>query len=94
MKLAERYFTDDGKIIIQQTHDPNPTLNTVAAMRSAGIEGFGHNKLAARIPGWLIEQWLIEAGVSYQDEAAKREIIKKKILSGDIQKLRLWEGTY
>jgi len=41
----------------------------------------------------LLSQWLKEAGVSWGSKEAK-DVIKRKMLSGDFDKLRNWQGTY
>jgi hypothetical protein len=41
----------------------------------------------------LINEWLKEAGVAW-DDPAMDDIIKRKMLSGEFDKLRVWEGTY
>jgi hypothetical protein len=41
----------------------------------------------------LINEWLKEAGISW-DDPARADVVKRKMLSGDFDKLRVWEGTY
>ena len=94
MKLAERYFDDDGKLVIVETHDPNPVLDQVAAMKSAGHVGFSENRHVGRIPNFLLEQWLVEAGLSYTDDEAVKDLVKRKMLSGEFNNLRPWTGSY
>ena len=93
MKIAERAFDDDGKLIIQQTHDPNPVLDSVGRIKSAGITGRGENKLVGRIPMYLVNEWMKEAGIRWDDPAGK-DVIRKKLLSGEFSALRPWEGTF
>jgi hypothetical protein len=33
-------------------------------------------------------------GIKWGDVEARREVVKKKILSGEFDKLRVWKGTY
>lgn len=94
MKVAERYFDDDGKLIIQETHDPNPVLNRLAALRSGGKDGFGESKHVGTVPGWLLEQWLRDDGVSFTDQEAVRDVIRRKMNSGEFSALRNWQGRY
>ena len=94
MKLAERAFADDGKLVIVETHDPTPVLDQVAAMKSAGRVGFSENRHVGRIPNFLLESWLIETGLSYSDTAAVKDLVKRKMLSGEFNNLRPWLGSY
>ena len=42
----------------------------------------------------LLGEWLKEAGVEWHDTDAKAEVVKRKMLSGDFDKLRVWDKTY
>lgn len=94
MKTAERYFEDNGKLVIVETHDPTETLEQVSALKSGGHVGFSENRHVGRVPFYLLEQWLDEAGVRFDDQSAVKEVLHKKLLSGDFDKLRPWTGSY
>ena len=88
-----KHFHDDGKLILQRTHDPNPALERVKQLRDAGKQDFGDSKMIAEVPTWVVGEWLKEAGVAW-DDPAMDDVIKKKLLSGDVAAFRVWEGTY
>jgi len=88
-----RHFHDDGKLILQRTHDPNPVMERVKHLRDAGKQDFGDSKMIAEVPAWLVGEWLKEAGVAW-DDPAMDDVIKKKLLSGDVGAFRVWDGTY
>jgi len=46
------------------------------------------------IPIHIVKMWCDEAGIKWSDTQAKKEIIRKKMLSGDFDKLRVWKGTF
>jgi hypothetical protein len=94
MKIAEKVAVDDGKLLIQQTHDLNPAMERAAMLRQSGAGVLGEKRLVGTIPFALIETWAKEAGVDIQDREAVREIMHRKIMSGEFQKFRVWEGTY
>lgn len=95
MNLTEQFIDGDGdKFHIKRTFDASPVLTSTAALRSAGATGMSENKHIGRIPGWMITEWLKEAGVKWSDADARNEIIRKKLLSGEVAKLRVWEGTF
>lgn len=93
MKLSEKNVLQDGKLIRQRTFDATPQIEQAKALRDAGIDGYSENKLIARIPNWLIHEWLKEAGVSHSDPAAQ-DVLRKKLLSGDADAFRVWKGTF
>ena len=37
---------------------------------------------------------LKEAGVKWDDVEARQQVVKRKILSGEFDKFRVWKGTY
>lgn len=102
MKINEEVYEQDGKIVVKKTHDYNPVLKQMEQIREAGITSMGNDKSAfpesrfvGRIPLSMINEWLKEAGVKWDDTQARAEVIKRKILSGDFDKLRSdWKGTY
>ena len=96
MKINEQVHLDDksDKIIIQSTYDNNPTLERAEQLRKAKVGLTGENKLVGTIPIHIIKMWCDEAGVKWGDNEARKEIVKKKILSGDFDKLRVWKGTF
>lgn len=96
-KIAEKVHHDDGgdTLTIETIYDVEPTLKQVEHLKNAGFDQQkGDNRLVGRIPIHIMAQWLKEAGVDWSDHGAAQEVIKRKILSGDFAKFRVWEGTY
>ena len=93
MKIEEKMFHQDGKLIVQETHDWNPVLEKAAALRSSGAGVSGENRLVGLIDMKMWTEWAKEAGIPPSDPAMK-DVVKRKMLDGDFAKLRVWEGTY
>jgi len=93
MKIAEKWFEDGDKLVLQKTHDFTPALESAGELRSNGMTGFSENRHIGRIPLALVGIWLKEAGVKWDDPAAK-DVIRKKVMSGDYSNFRVWEGTF
>ena len=96
MKINEQVHYDkkNDKIIVESTHDNNPALIRAEQLREAKVGITGDNKLVGTIPIHIIKMWCDEAGVKWGDNEARKEIVKKKILSGEFDKLRVWKGTF
>lgn len=94
MKIAERAFEEDGKLIIQQTHDYSGILQQAKKLREAGCQDLGESKLVGRIPITLIREWCKEAGVKWSDVQARHDVVRRKLLSGEFDKFRVWNGRY
>ena len=84
----------DDKLLIKSTHSADSALKAVQSARDAGLGVNGDMRHVGRVPGALIAQWLKEAGVKWNDIAARNEVIKRKMLSGEFAAFRNWEGSY
>jgi hypothetical protein len=93
-KIAERMFEEDGKIIVQQTHDFSPVLERAKALKSAGADSFGESKLVGLVPMKVWAEWAKKWGVNPNDTAAMREVVAREMNSSDNAHLRVWEGRY
>jgi hypothetical protein len=96
MKIGEKIHHEDNgqKLVIEEIHENAPYLKQAEILRSAGAGMTGENRLVGRIPMHLISQWLREAGLRWDDHDAVQDLIRRKMLSGDFDKFRVWEGTY
>ena len=96
MKLNEQWAYDDAadRLLIKETHDVQPVLDGVAALKSAGLTGTAERRHVGRVPFAVLENWVREAGVSFDDPEAVKEVMHRKLLSGEFSKFRIWEGEY
>jgi hypothetical protein len=93
-KIGERMFIEGDKIVLHERHDLNPYLETARQYRDAGVGQSGEHRLVGHLPMSLVADWVREAGLKWDDTEAVQEVIKKKILSGDFDKFRVWEGRW
>lgn len=96
MKLGEKILYDhaEDKVVVQKTHDVTPEMHRAQMLRDAGAGQSGESRLVGTIPLHLIAEWCKEAGVKWDDVQARQEVMKRKILSGEFDKFRVWKGTY
>ena len=96
MKIKEIVHHDDGgdTLTIEKVYDNEPVLRQVEKIKHSGLGQTGDKRLVGRIPMHIMSQWLKEAGVDWSDHGAAQEVIKRKMLSGDFNKFRVWEGKY
>tara|TARA_R110000796_G_scaffold28405_2_gene77735 strand:+ start:690 stop:977 length:288 start_codon:yes stop_codon:yes gene_type:complete len=95
MKINEKvHFDGSDKFVIQTTHSNTPYIEQAKIIRDSGAGVTGDNKLVGRIPMHLVNAWLKEAGIKWSDHEAKKDLIRKKMLSGEFDALRVWKGTY
>lgn len=93
-KIAERIFEDEGKLIVQQTHDFNPVLEKAKALKSAGADGLGESKLVGLVPMKMWHEWAKKWGVNPNDTKAMREVVARELNDSDNAHLRVWEGKF
>jgi hypothetical protein len=93
-KETVHYDSDGRTFTVQRQYDVNPTLEQAKIIRDSGAGVTGENRLVGRIPMVMVDQWMKEAGVAHNDNEARKEIIRKKMLSGDFDKFRVWGGTF
>ena len=92
-KVSEQWHKEGDKLIHVRQQDWTPMLDRAAALRENGNAEFGESRLVGVIDAALIGEWLKEAGIGW-DDPAMDDVVKRKMLSGDFDKLRVWEGTY
>ena len=94
-KIKETISFDDDKLIIKKTHDANQMFMDAQYARETVEHKFAADKvLVGTIDAALISVWLKEAGVSWHDTEARQNVIKKKLMSNEFSKLRVWEGKF
>ena len=85
----------DDQIIIKKTYDANQMLLDAEYARQHSPNALGSDyKLVGEIDMAFVDLWLKEAGVKWTDTQAVNDVIKKKLMSNEFQKLRVWEGTW
>jgi len=96
MKIGEKIMFDhaENKVVLQKTHDVNPEMHQAKMFREAGVGQSGEHRLVGTIPLHMIAEWCKEAGVNWDDTQARSEVVKRKILSGEFDKFRVWKGRY
>ena len=94
-KISEKFSLEDDKLLIKKTFDASHMLNDVKHAREATQNSFGSDyKHVGNVDLGLLGIWLKEAGVSWEDTEAMKEVIKRKMMSNEFSALRVWEGTY
>ena len=94
MLLKESVKATDSGIIVQKTYDNDVHIEKARMLREVGVGQTGESRLVGTIPMHIVAEWMKEAGLSWDDNEAKKDVIKRKMLSGDFDKFRVWKGTY
>jgi len=96
MKIGEKVHFDEAnqKIIVENTYDNQYYLDRVEQIRREGLGIQGENKLVGSLPIHLIKEVCNKLGVKWSDVEARKDVVKRMMLSGDFDKLRVWKGTF
>lgn len=94
-KISEQVTFSDDQMIIKQTHDATQMLKDAQYARERTENSFGSDyKHVGNVDMALVNVWLKEAGVSWKDTQAVKDVIKKKLMSNEYSALRVWNGSY
>ena len=94
MLIKEKIIPTEKGIEIQKKFDNDVYIEEAKQIRDQGLGQTGENRLVGRIPVHLVVQWMKEAGLSWSDTEAKKDLIRKKMLSGEFDAFRVWKGSY
>lgn len=94
-KIKEQIHWDEGKMVVQETHDFTPVMETAKSLKSAGVDGLGRdNKLVGLVPMKMWHEWAKKHGVKPSDTAAMKDVVARELMDRDNAHLRVWEGTF
>ena len=93
-KISEKIDFEHDHMVIKQRHDVSQSLRDAQTAKDVGVGMSGENRLVGFLDGAVLGAWLKEAGVAWSDTEAAKEVVKKKMMSGEFSKLRVWDGSY
>ena len=89
MKINETVTAEDGQLRVVQTHDVSASLRRSEIMRANGLGRFGEMEAIGSIPMVLANEWLREAGLTWDSPREDlRRLFVRKLVDGDFAKLR------
>lgn len=97
MKIGEKFHDNhDGTFVVESIYDNTPHMERLDKLREIDTKDkvVSDSYLVGSVPLHLFSQWLKEAGVRWDDKQAAQEVLKRKLMSGEFKKLRVWEGTF
>jgi hypothetical protein len=96
MQISEKVHVNekDQNFIVEKVYDNQYYLDRAEYLRNNKLGVTGESKLAGTIPMHVMGMWCKEAGIRWEDLEARKEIVRKKLLSGEFDKLRVWKGKF
>jgi hypothetical protein len=90
--LHTSFAEQDGKLVIAQTQDCTPIAERAKALHNAGAFGSSDMKHAATIPDVILNKYMNEHKVSYQELMNNPEHIRRICNDPDNAMFRIWPG--
>ena len=94
MKIATRLHEDEGKLIVQETHDFSPVLERAKRLKSEALGDLGESKLVGLVPVKMWAEWAKKWGVDPNDAKAMKEVVARELMDRDNAHLRVWDGRF
>jgi len=93
--MRERFIVEDDRIVHHRQFDVEPAMDRAKALRNLSPASLpmSDSRLVASVPMPVISMWLKEAGVTMDDPAAK-DVIRRKLLSGEASAFRVDQRTF
>lgn len=94
MLLNEKLVEDQGTVYHVRSYDYQWALDDVKALRHverAPGEDWWH---VGHVPQSLMAIWIKDAGLSWSDHEAVKDLVRKKLLSGEFANLRPIEKSF
>jgi hypothetical protein len=90
--LATRFVAEDGLLHIARSQDCTPIAEYAKRQHNEGHHGSSDMKHAARIPNVIIEKYLNDNGVTFEQFMADPAHIKRVVEHPDNAMFRIWKG--
>lgn len=90
--LQTSFAEADGKVFIAQTQDCTPIVERAQALHKAGEFGSSDMRHAATIPMVILEKYMNEHRVSYQELMSNPEHFRRICNDPDNSMFRIWPG--
>lgn len=94
--MREKFDWDwkEQSLTIAKTEDVEPLLDDIKMRKNNNFVGNSESRLVGRIPFTVLETWVTEAGLRFDDTEAVNDLVNKKLQSGEFNAFRVWEGRY
>lgn len=91
-EMQTRFHAHGEDIIIAQSQDCTPIAELASQMRQAGAVGSSDMKHAAKIPNVIIEKYMNEHGVTFQEVMNNPVHFKRMCNDPANAAFRIWKG--
>lgn len=90
--LSTQFVEQDGKLFIGRTQDCTPIAEDAKRRHNAGLTGSADMKHAARIPNVIIEKYMNDHGVTFDEVLGNPQHMKRIVEDPANDAFRIWKG--
>jgi len=90
--MQTQLHVKDDVMVVQNTQDCTPYLERTQALHKEGYHGSSDFKHAASIPNVVIENYINQKGITFQEWMANPVHIKAVLNDPDLRAFRIWPG--
>lgn len=90
--VSTRFVEQDNKLIISRTQDCTPIAEDATRRHNQGEFGSSEMKHAARIPNVIIEKYMNDNGVTFEEVMNNPQHMKRIVENPDNAAFRIWKG--
>lgn len=92
-KIATQFAYEDDRLIIARSQDCTPIAEYAKALHNAGLHGSADMKLAAKIPDVVVEKYMNDNGVTFEQVMSDPIHFKRICNNPDNAAFRIWKGA-
>jgi hypothetical protein len=79
-------------MVVHSTQDCTPIAERTKSLHNQGLHGSSEMKHAASIPMVMIEKYLNDNSISYQEWSSNKEHIRRMLNDPALAYFRVWKG--
>lgn len=92
MSIDTKFDFADGKMFIGRSQDYTPIAEFTKAMHNSGNHGSSEMRHAAKIPNVVIEKYMNDHGVTFQEVMNDQRHLRAIVNDPDNKMFRIWPG--
>lgn len=83
----------DGQMVVQNSQDCTPIAEYAKAQHNHGFTGSSEMKHAARIPMVMVEKYLTDNGITFDEWSRDKAHIRRMLQDPALAHFRIWKGA-
>lgn len=91
--ISTKIHVENGDVIWQRTQDCTPIAEEAQRLSIEGFHGSSEMRHAARFPMVLVEKYMNEKNITFQEFMKDRSHVKTMLSDPALAHFRIWQGN-